>query len=291
MYRATRFSDNPIIHEEQSPTLGGNINGPSLIKAPDWVPEPLGRYYLYFAHHQGAYIRLAYADQVKGPWRIHEPGTLRLEQTACRHHVASPDVHVDAANQQVVMYFHGCTEAGQRSFRAVSDDGIHFRADDMVLGPFYFRVFRHQDAWYAIATVVDAPGGGRLLRSPDGRQPFEPGPSLIPQQRHVAVLKRDGFVDVFFSRGEDCPERILVARMPLTGDWRTWQPGAPHELLAPETAYEGGHLPLVPSHFGAIHEPARQLRDPAVFDEDGRLYLLYSGAGEQSICLAELAVQ
>jgi len=51
--------------------MGANVNGPSLIRAPAWLPNPLGRYYLYFAHHQGAYIRLAYADRLEGPWRTY----------------------------------------------------------------------------------------------------------------------------------------------------------------------------------------------------------------------------
>ncbi|NET62179.1 MAG: hypothetical protein F6K47_40550, partial [Symploca sp. SIO2E6] len=34
---------------------GSNINGPSLIRVPEWIENPLGRYYLYFAHHQGKY--------------------------------------------------------------------------------------------------------------------------------------------------------------------------------------------------------------------------------------------
>ena len=37
------------------------------------------RYYLYFAHHKGSYIRLAYGDAVAGPWTVYEPGVLSLE--------------------------------------------------------------------------------------------------------------------------------------------------------------------------------------------------------------------
>ena len=59
--------------------MGDNINGPSLIKVPDWIENPLGQYYLYFAHHQGTHIRLAYADRLEGPWTTHAPGTLQLE--------------------------------------------------------------------------------------------------------------------------------------------------------------------------------------------------------------------
>lgn len=93
--RVQRFATNPLITPASSPTLGENINGPSVIRVPSWLPNPLGRYYLYFAHHAGTFIRLAYADDVQGPWRIYEPGTLHLEDApAFYDHIASPDVHV-----------------------------------------------------------------------------------------------------------------------------------------------------------------------------------------------------
>jgi hypothetical protein len=41
---------------------------------------------------------------------------------------------------------------------------------------------------------------------------------------------------------------------------------------------------------GGEDEPVRQLRDPAIFTEDGRTYLLYSVAGESGIAIAELTV-
>ena len=59
-------------------------------------------------------------------------------------------------------------------------------------------------------------------------------------------------------------------------------------MLEPELAYEGAHQPLVPSERGAIHEPVRQLRDPCIFEEGGRTWLLYAVAGEQGIAIAEL---
>lgn len=34
-----------------------------------------------------------------------------------------------------------------------------------------------------------------------------------------------------------------------------------------------------------------QLRDPTIFEEDGELYLLYTGAGEQAIGIAKLSQQ
>jgi hypothetical protein len=85
-FTAERVSDQPIIHgglsnrlidvAAQEPYL--NINGPSLIRVPEWLPNPLGKYYLYFADHKGDHIRLAYADSVAGPWSVYEPGSLTL---------------------------------------------------------------------------------------------------------------------------------------------------------------------------------------------------------------------
>jgi hypothetical protein len=84
--RAIRLKNNPIITPSSDASLTekghGNINGPSLIRVPEWVKNPLGKYYLYFAHHQGSFIRLAYADSLDGPWHVHVPGALRMSQIA-----------------------------------------------------------------------------------------------------------------------------------------------------------------------------------------------------------------
>lgn len=85
-FSVERLQNNPAIHEGLSPRLRAtaqeegyvNINGPSLIRVPAWVKNPLGKYYLYFAHHKGDHIRLAYADTFMGPWQLYEPGTLQI---------------------------------------------------------------------------------------------------------------------------------------------------------------------------------------------------------------------
>ena len=79
--RAVRMLDRPIIAPDLHPSIGRNIQGPSAIRAPDWVAHRLGDYYLYFADHKGRYIRLAYADRLAGPWTIHPPGNLQLEKS------------------------------------------------------------------------------------------------------------------------------------------------------------------------------------------------------------------
>jgi hypothetical protein len=283
----TRF-ESPIITPATDPSIGDNINGPSLIRVPEWVAQPLGRYYLYFAHHGGQFIRLACADDLAGPWRVHRPGALSLDDCPCRGHVASPDVHVDAAARQIRMYYHGVTGRGQETFLATSDDGLSFSsAGPEPLAPFYLRAFEHEGTWYGLAKAGNE--GGVLVRSPDGLAPFEIRPSFLPNMRHAAV-RRVGprRVEVFFSRAGDCPERILRAGLDLAGDWRHWQLGPFEEVLAPERTWEGADLPAEPSSWGAVHERVRQLRDPAIFTEAGRTFLLYSIAGERGIAIAEL---
>ncbi len=49
--RIERLLDAPILTPATHPSIGENIQGPSLIRVPDWVPEALGRYYLYFVDH------------------------------------------------------------------------------------------------------------------------------------------------------------------------------------------------------------------------------------------------
>ncbi len=263
--------------------MGSNINGPSLIKVPDWLENPLGRYYLYFASHRGKYIRLAYADQLEGPWRTYEPGTLKLEETCCRNHIASPDVHVDEEKREIRMYFHGSTEEGQRTFVAISRDGIHFKSLPRPLGPAYFRVFRWNGYYYALASK------GRFYRSISGLTPFEKGPTLFTRRMRHGAVKVDGnILYVFYSNKHDCPERILLSKIELAPDWMSWKASEPVTILEPEMEYEGADLPLKPSESGWAPERVRQLRDPAVFCENGRTYLLYTVAGEHGIAIAEL---
>jgi len=289
-FAPTRLGGNPILHRDSSPGVGSNLNGPSLILAPAWVERPLGRYYLYFAHHRGTFIRLATAERLQGPWRVHQPGTLRLAEShfpteGRRPHIASPDVHVDARSGTVRMYYHGLDTATRKQHTrvAVSRDGVRFEALPEILGRPYFRVFFHDGWWYALAMP------GILYRSADGLTGFERGPKLFENaMRHSALLRRDGELLVFWSRVGDCPERILCSAVALDGDWRTWRAGPAGEVLEPEEPWEGAGQPLQPSVRGWVDEPVRQLRDPAIFEEEGRAYLLYTVAGESGIAIAEL---
>ena len=282
--RIHRLAGNPIIGPSSGRDLGDNVNGPSLVRAPPWLEKPLGRYYLYFAHHQGSYIRLAYSDRLEGPWKLYDPGTLSLEDSYCYDHIASPDVHVDETNQEVRMYYHGWVgEQEQQSKVAVSKDGIKFDALPGSLGEAYFRVFRWNGYHYALGMP------GVFYRSKNGLTGFDEGPTLFsPDMRHSAVSVVGGKLEVFYTNAGDCPERIFHSTVDLTPDWMEWRESEPEVVLEPETEYEGADLPLAPSVRGAVMERVRQVRDPAIYQEGMTTYLLYSVGGEQGIALAEL---
>ena len=283
-----RFEKNPIIRPAMLAGQDGeNINGPSLIRAPGWLENPLGKYYLYFAHHQGKYIRLAYADRLEGPWTIYEPGTLRLDQAeSCVHHVASPDVHVDDSLQEIRMYFHCPVEEtleDQPAFVASSRDGIHFVPRSEALGFGYFRVFEWEGFHYALGMP------GVFYRSRSGLNSFEEGPTLFSEDMRHSALKLDGdILSVFHTVVGEVPERIVLSKIPLTSDWMSWKESDPLVILEPERDYEGADLPLESSARDLAPGRVRQLRDPAIFQEDGKTYLLYSVSGESGIAIAEI---
>jgi hypothetical protein len=264
--------------------MGDNINGPSLIRAPNWLPERLGAYYLYFADHRGTYIRLAYADHLQGPWRTYTPGTLQIEDTPFVGHIASPDVHVDHVQREIRMYYHGLTpNEGQRSSVAVSKDGVHFVGHGETFAHCYCRMFRWKSCCYILAMP------GVFFRSGDGLPPFERGPRLFtPDMRHAAAMVEDSTLSVFYTNVGDCPEGILLSTIDLPAGWMSWEPSEPTLVLEPERTYEGADLPLQPSERGPAPGRVRQLRDPALYREGERTYLLYSVAGESGIAIAEI---
>jgi hypothetical protein len=290
-----RIVSKPIIDFSMDPEHLKNINGPSAIRVPDWCENALGKYYLYFAHHQGKFIRLAYADSIEGPWTIHKAGTLQLEQTHFINHIASPDVHIDHENQKIIMYYHGVLPTRfdefcpQRTGVATSKNGIDFESvNTKFLGPFYFRVFEHEGWKYAISKTIYEGSGGLLLRNKDGFSEFEIGPKILERQRHVALHKIGDTLDIYYTRIDDNPESVLLAKMDLKGDWKEWHTSEPKLILQPETDYEGANLEPEASREGAIHKPARQLRDPDILIDEGSKYMFYSCAGETSISVVQL---
>jgi hypothetical protein len=323
--RATRLAQNPLITVDTSVSLGGNVNGPTVIRVPDWVGRPLGRYYMYFANHKGAFIRLAYADAVAGPWTVYEPGVLHVRDTAFFRpqpdpketvaaffytHVASPEVHVDLVRKRLVMWFHGwwtngerwpsdpvearawATRMGYGQFTQVAEstDGIHFTVRPPITKTNYLRVFPYRGYFYGVSRL------GQLSRSADPLGTFELGANAFRygpysnRVRHVALVLRGNRLHVLFTAVGDAPERVLMSTVELSEDWMTWQATPPIEVLQPQARYECANLPNAPSEAGDVEVPVRQLRDPFVFEEGGRALLFYATCGEQGIAGATLAL-
>lgn len=300
----TRLPDNPIIRPDMMPRddgeWSGNIAYPCLVRVPAWIEKPLGKYYLYFSGHHGTYIRLAYADSVSGPWKIYEPGTLRMEQVeaangsakASGRHVASPDIVVDDEHKQIRMYFHFLLpKLGHKSSVALSANGLEFDPRPGVIGGPYLRVFPRGGAYFAIED------GGDISRSPDGLEPFKPvskavksaaaGNPASAHVRHSGILLDGDTLSVFYSRVGDAPERIFLTQLNLSANPADWKASPPVVVLEPEKDYEGVAAPIAPStpiYQTSVH----QLRDPFIFRDGVRTYLLYSVAGETGIGIAEV---
>lgn len=288
-----RFVENPLVTADSDDRIGMNINGPSVIRVPDWLDDPLGQYYLYFAHHSGEYVRLAYADDLRGPWEVYSPGTLHLGETRFDGHIASPDVHVDHHAERFRLYFHGCCgpfehtagEFSQVTDVATSPDGINFTIQGETLGNSYFRVWEYDGTYYAVAN------DGHLYRGEDPLSPFERGQELFPRNRHFAIRFLDSdTLQIFLTRRGDRPERVQVAIVDLDSPCEEWRadPHPPETVLWPECDHEGANQTISPSEGGSVNGPVQALRDPAIFEEGGRTYLFYTIAGESGIAGAEI---
>jgi len=223
-------------------------------------------------------------------------------------HVASPEIDIDSERRQLIMWVHGwwtngtmwpVGEAaarewarsngyGQYTQTTTSKDGLHFDVRPEITRTSYLRVFRHEGSLYGMSRL------GLLLRAEHARAVFQSGPNPFRETkyanriRHVAVLPRGRRLYVFLSGIGDAPERIMLSTIDLDGSWNAWKASEPVDLLGPDAPYECPTLPDLPSESGDVKGMVRQLRDPAVFEENGKTYLFYSYCGEQGIAAAEL---
>ena len=286
-----RFPSNPIIRPENigfSGQDGDNINGPSLIKVPGWLERPLGKYYLYFAHHRGNYIRLAYSNCLQGPWVVHAGGVSVSNLPECSH-IASPDVHIDDNSRKICMYFHldgysdRYPDCKQLTYVSFSKDGLDFSALNFPVGPPYLRAFWYREQLYGIAKGNN---NGIILKSNDYKTPFIVLGKVLPRMRHAAVHSDGDSINVYYSRIGDKPESILVTKFSML-DNEQWEKGQTKLVARPEYNYEGIKESLRTSNPGMAKKTERQLRDPAIFIDSEEIFLLYSNAGEQGICISK----
>ena len=265
-----------------------NINGASLIKVPDWVKNPLGKYYLYFASHTGKYIRLAYSDSLTKPFKVYDGEPLKLSDTNCKTHIASPDVHIDDDNKKIIMYYHGDTNNFQESFISYSDDGLEFNNNPKPLGLFYFRVFRYKDKFYSVAKNKNE--DSIIYESDSWEGDFKPLFTILPNSRHTATLVKDDLLYIFYTTVGEAPESIYYCKIKLGDEWEVLDN---KKLTKPTFGFEGAGSDLIPSNFGSStlrwgEKKLNELRDPCIYLEGDKIFLLYSFNGEGGIALGSL---
>ena len=267
---------NPIL---RAADLGGDgkggLVGPSVIRVPDWATNRLGRYYMYVAQREDRRIRLVYADAVEGPWRIHEPGVLTLNQlgsTGSNAHLSFPEVVVDNELERMRLYFtYRSTGDVAATSVALSSDGLQFEPQPLQVEASGLRAFR----WGPYTLFLDEDGG--LWRSADGLKEFEKGGvrfgEALKDDAAGVTFRRGCFVvrgwtgRLFFSREGDQPESLLFSSVRLFGEAKDWAPAAPVVALAGE---------------------GENLSDPSYLEDGNRQWLFYATSAGAGIAVAEL---
>ena len=295
--KVIRSLHRPIITSGQV-GLGQNICGPSMIYVPDWLPSRLGNFYLYFAHHRGEYIRLAFSDRIEGPWKIYEPGTISINDSeAISDHVGSPDVHVIADNKEIRMYFHSVLPdtKEQKSFVAQSIDGINFDINPIPVANFYLRALPWRDCWFGMTKAgemyLSKNGISNFIKLPVTAFEMKDSSGNAPGDiRHLALRPiTEDMIDVYFSRIGDAPESILRAKLDLNKSISKWVATQSELVLSPSLDWEGANLPILSSMPGPAKECGENaLRDPAIFLHENKTYMLYSFKGESGIAMVEI---
>jgi hypothetical protein len=275
---------------------GININGPSPIIVPEWIKNKLGKFYLYFAHHRGKYIRLAYSDHIEGPYKLLEGGTLKLSDALdCEDHIASPDVHVDHANQKIYMLFHGksINSVKQLTYLAQSDNGINFKVIRKPLGEFYLKIVPWNGGWIGISK------GGTLYLSKSSVFDLEKIENQIYLKkdyfgnadgdiRHAALHIIENFLYIFYTRIGDKPECILCNIINLKINPENWKISDTLVITKPTEIWEGSTLELTKSKPGPATFKKNAIRDPAILYYMNKTFMFYSVSGESGIAFQEI---
>ena len=273
---------------------GNNINGPSFIKVPEFVCNPLGKYYMYFGHHNGKYIRMAYSEEnIMGPYILFNEGkgVLSLENTPGHGHISSPDVVIDEKNKNFILYYH-CPyknkngKSPQTTFIAHSKDGLHFESTNIKISFPYFRHFEYKNEIYGIAMNNFV---GSILYKHNNGVFIEYG-KLLPKSRHTCGLNYNEKVYIFYSTIGDCPEHIYVCEIDIIEQNNIIVKNK-RTLVYPDFEFEHANLSPMPSKYGSEYEKINQLRDPYTYVENELIYLFHTVCGEKGIALCNIQFQ
>jgi len=105
----------------------------------------------------------------------------------------------------------------------------------------------------------------------------------------VAIIKYGNEIFVFYTRIGDAPERVYASHLLMENH-------SPRlinevEILRPLYRFEGSECNLEESSSGPSLRFENAVRDPYVFEEDGKYYLFYTIGGESGIAVCELNMQ
>lgn len=265
---------------------GNNINGPTLVKVPSFLLHKLGKYYLYFAHHNGKYIRMAYSDSICGPYTLYKDGVLSVKDTPGKNHIASPEIIIK--ENKFILYYHTVYNSGyntQSTFMAESYDGLSFVSTNTNISHPYFRYFEYQSNSYGIA--MNGCLGQHIYNFINNT--IIDNHDILENTRHCHVKQIKNKLFIFYSVVGDCPEHICFSELCKNEDG-TFYTLEQKSLIYPELEYEHNNSAPIKSKYGASFEKINQLRDPYVYVEDENVYILYSICGEQGIAISKLHI-
>ena len=316
-----------IISSGMSQELGQNINGPSLIMVPDFVENKLGKYYLYFADHKGQEIKMAFADDLAGPWTLKSGGVLSLEASTLLTKPPKKPIDYQENKTQKKGLDSGYNPPKEYEAYIPTREQTatipHLASPEVIIDSvnqkivMYFhglveygdqrtKMAQSKDGLSFVAEeeIVGYPYF-RVFEYKDSQYAFSM-PGVIYKKiskkftpvnnifdydvRHSGVLVQDDFLYIFYSRVGDKPESILMSYVDMTKPSVMWKASEPVMVLKPEMDWEGANLPLIQSSRDAINVPVNQVRDPAIFVEKDVIYLLYSVRGENGIAIAKLNI-
>ncbi|KAG4272706.1 hypothetical protein FPRO04_10448 [Fusarium proliferatum] len=161
---------------------------PSIFHAGEYLDDPLGEWYLYYAPHENpGGISLVYSDSLEGPWKEYPNNPVIANKWDSHYsvpHVSSPDASWNSDAGRMFLYFHG---DNTQTRWAESSNGVDFRYGGVAVNnqmsgsntteSSYARVFAHPNpaskynyAMFYMANEKDNRRKIRLAESVDGRK-------------------------------------------------------------------------------------------------------------------------
>ncbi|KAM0329596.1 hypothetical protein ACHAPQ_006755 [Fusarium lateritium] len=161
---------------------------PSIFHAGEYLDNPLGEWYLYYAPHENpGGISLVYSDSLEGPWEEYSNNPVISNKWDSHYsvpHVSSPDASWNSEAGRMFLHFHG---DNTQTRYAESSNGLDFEYGGVAVNnkmagsntteSSYARVFPHPNSAskykYAMFYMVNEKDNHRKIRlaeSIDGRE-------------------------------------------------------------------------------------------------------------------------